>query len=70
MTYSYSAPPDKELNRYGRGPFCRFEFPRGWSYGGVYVITVDETPVYVGECEDLSRRSVHKAMDGSPSGIA
>ncbi len=55
-TYTHSAPAGLRLNRYGRGPFCRFDFPQEWPHAGDYVITVDERPVYVGECENLSRR--------------
>lgn len=44
------------LNAYGGGPFCKFGIP--WSNGeeGVYVITIDERPVYVGECRHLAQR--------------
>jgi 5-methylcytosine-specific restriction protein A len=55
-TYTYWPPAGKRLNRHGRGPFCRFDFPQDWPYPGVYVIPVDGNPVYVGQCEDLSRR--------------
>lgn len=43
------------LHRYGTGPFCRFSIPRV-EQSGVYTITVDESPVYIGECENLARR--------------
>jgi hypothetical protein len=56
VTYTHSAPEGKRLNLYGRGPFCRFAFPRDWPYAGVYAITADEAVVYIGECENLSRR--------------
>lgn len=55
-THTHSAPEGRRLNLYGRGPFCRFDFPREWPYAGVYAITTDEAVVYVGECENLSSR--------------
>jgi len=47
------------LHRYGAGVFCRFEIPSNLHCEGVYVlIATDEVRqfLYVGECEDLSRR--------------
>lgn len=44
------------LNPHGAGPFCKFGIPRSWAGGGVYVITVEERPVYVGECQHLAER--------------
>lgn len=45
-----------KLNKYGAGPFCKFKIPRHHNGAGVYVITIDGTPVYVGECENLASR--------------
>lgn len=44
------------LNRYGAGPFCKFKIPTRFSLSGVYVLTVNHTPLYVGECANLSAR--------------
>jgi len=44
------------LNKYGAGPFCRFKIPANLPLAGVYAITRDETLLYIGECENLSRR--------------
>ena len=44
------------LHAYGEGPFCRFSVARGITRGGLYIITVNEAPVYAGECENLSKR--------------
>ena len=43
------------LNRYGKGPFCRFQIPNIIK-SGVYIIYLDGKPVYVGECRDLGSR--------------
>ncbi len=48
--------PGERLNRHGAGPFCRFDFPKNWSFAGVYSITVEEQVTYVGECKNLSVR--------------
>lgn len=37
-------------------PFCRFAFPTNLNRGGVYAVTVDDRPVYVGQTNNLSRR--------------
>jgi hypothetical protein len=44
------------LNRYGAGPFCKFTIPNRFQVSGVYVLTVDEKPCYVGECANFSAR--------------
>jgi len=45
------------LNKYGQGPFCQFKIPSDY-YGksGVYVISVNSLPKYVGKCENLGIR--------------
>jgi hypothetical protein len=43
------------LNKYGKGPFCRFQIPNIIK-GGVYIIYLNGKPVYVGECQDLGSR--------------
>ena len=48
--------PGERLNRYGTGPFCRFDFPTNWPFAGVYGITVEDQVTYVGECKNLSIR--------------
>ncbi len=48
---------NKSLHEYGMGPFCRFKIPKQWKRKqGVYIIYVDRTAKYVGECEDLVKR--------------
>lgn len=44
------------LHTYGVGGFCKFRIPTNWPYRGVYIITVEDTPYYVGKCEHLSKR--------------
>ena len=44
------------LNKYGRGPFCRFRVARGWQSSGVYVLMNGDDPLYVGECQNLDDR--------------
>ena len=44
------------LDKYGAGPFCRFRGPAISASPGVYVITVNDKPMYVGECEDVQTR--------------
>lgn len=53
----YSNEKNLDLHRYGKGPFCKFRIPKGYSYmAGVYILVADNTLVYVGECEDLEKR--------------
>lgn len=44
------------LNNYGSGPFCKFAIPSSYPVSGVYVISVDDEPLYVGETANLSAR--------------
>ena len=44
------------LNPNGAGPFCRFRVARDVHEPGVYVLTLDGTPVYAGKCTDLAER--------------
>lgn len=44
------------LNPNGSGPFCRFSIARNIKHPGVYVVTQDGTPVYVGKSANLSER--------------
>lgn len=44
------------LNNYGSGPFCKFSIPSSYPVSGVYIISVDDEPLYVGECASLSAR--------------
>jgi hypothetical protein len=46
------------LNRYGKGPFCKFRIPNEYRMSGVYGLLVDEEASfrYVGECVHLSNR--------------
>jgi len=44
------------LNKYGKGPYCKFKISNSRKSCGVYAITVDASPVYIGECINLSKR--------------
>ncbi len=44
------------LNKYGKGPFCKFKIPRGIDQSGVYALVVNRKVKYVGECRNLSER--------------
>ncbi len=46
------------LHAWGEGPFCRFRVPvvKKPERAGVYILTVDNQPVYVGKCKNLSSR--------------
>lgn len=45
-----------KLHAYGAGPFCRFRIARKRRESGLYVLTLDDVPVYAGECADLEKR--------------
>jgi hypothetical protein len=52
----YENPNRVQLNANGKGPFCRLNLKVTLSDGpGVYAITVDDSVVYIGECENLRR---------------
>jgi hypothetical protein len=44
---------DHDLNPYGYGPFCRFRQAKGINKPGVYILTVNNVPVYIGTCANL-----------------
>ena len=44
------------LHRHGAGPFCRFSIPANLHVAGVYLLLVDDSVRYVGECQSLSER--------------
>src|SRR5437016_5260383 len=44
------------LNRYGSGPFCKFQIAKRFKVSGVYVLTIDREVRNVGECANLSGR--------------
>ena len=44
------------LNRYGKGPFCKFTIPKTIVASGVYAMISDEKVKYIGECQNLSSR--------------
>jgi hypothetical protein len=52
----YANESELGLHDYGGGPFCKFRIPREYRYTGVYLLTVDESKEYVGECRDLVKR--------------
>lgn len=51
-----AAAATSRLHAYGAGPFCRFRIGRNVHQAGLYVLTVNEAPVYAGECVNLSKR--------------
>ena len=52
----YSNKNKLSLNRYGKGPFCKFTIPKDYKVGGVYAIIVNEELKYIGECVNLPSR--------------
>jgi len=44
------------LNKYGKGPFCKFRIPNNYTVGGVYAIVVENKLKYIGECLNFSSR--------------
>jgi hypothetical protein len=44
------------LNKYGKGPFCKFKIPRNLEYPGVYGLMEKKEIKYIGECAGLSSR--------------
>ena len=53
----YENKKNLNLNKYGKGPFCKFTIDRKYSgKSGVYVILVNNEIQYVGECVDFYDR--------------
>lgn len=52
----YRRRTERTLHAYGQGPFCRFRIPSQYAAQGVYVLTVNDEPFYVGQCQHLSKR--------------
>ena len=52
----YNNISNRPLHEYGNGPFCKFKVPNCYNQPGVYLVLVDDTPKYVGECEHLGKR--------------
>lgn len=52
----YAKAATSVLNPHGAGAFCKFDIPGSFADAGAYVITLDNRPVYVGECTHLARR--------------
>lgn len=44
------------LHAYGAGPFCKFRIARGIKAAGIYTLTQDEVPIYVGQAVNLDKR--------------
>lgn len=44
------------LNKYGKGPFCKFKIPRDIELAGIYALNANDKVKYIGECEALSSR--------------
>jgi len=45
------------LNKYGKGPFCKFSIDRKYSgKTGVYIISINDHIQYVGECDNFHSR--------------
>ena len=42
------------VNKYGNGPFCKFSITNILRNSGVYILCVEESIKYVGECVNLS----------------
>ena len=43
-------------NKYGSGPFCKFNIPKDKALAGVYAIVSVGSLKYIGECKNLSSR--------------
>ncbi|MBV9199464.1 MAG: GIY-YIG nuclease family protein [Alphaproteobacteria bacterium] len=54
--YRYENFANLPLNKYGLGPFCKFQIPDNNESRGVYIVTIHGKVQYVGECENLSSR--------------
>ncbi|CAN5487751.1 hypothetical protein BH10CHL1_BH10CHL1_01370 [soil metagenome] len=52
----YKNPQGLALHAYGAGPFCKFHIPSDKTHAGVYVLTLNAKPNYIGECTNLANR--------------
>lgn len=52
----YRQASQSKLHAHGAGPFCRFRIGRKRRDSGLYVLTLNDVPVYAGECVDLGKR--------------
>ncbi len=44
------------LNRYGKGPFCKFRIPNTFMTSGAYAVLSGNEVTYIGECQNLTSR--------------
>ena len=44
------------LNAHGDGPFCKFKISKSYNQSGIYVLTLNGDPKYVGKCDNLAQR--------------
>jgi len=52
----YENTSEKDLHKFGNGPFCKFKIPNDIKSSGVYALMVDGELKYLGECENLAKR--------------
>lgn len=51
---------DLDLHAYGKGPYCRFSISKKWNgKSGVYIFTLNEKPVYIGQTINFGKRINH-----------
>ncbi len=54
---NYDNKKNYKLNKYGKGPFCKFKIPKGYAgKKGVYLILENGNIQYVGKCENFESR--------------
>ncbi|MBX3011118.1 MAG: hypothetical protein KF832_06400 [Caldilineaceae bacterium] len=56
---AYANPQQLTLHSYGEGPFCKFRISTTLQEAGVYLLLVNDAPIYVGECTNLATRFNH-----------
>ena len=61
----YAKADDKPLNRHGGGPFCRFMASGLPSASGVYALTINGLPTYVGKAD---KRTTSRSVGGRGTG--
>src|SRR5687768_9568933 len=52
----YTKKDEVSLHAFGIGPFCKFRIPNKLNFSGVYILTLNDLPAYIGECLNLSKR--------------